>query len=323
MTVEIVNPQNSLPLHYKDGSLMDSVGNIFPIINGVPRIANLDNYTESFGVQWNKFYKTQLDREEDGLVLSQNRFFAVSAWSQVDLLGKDVLEVGSGAGRFSKVVLEHTEAQLYSVDYSDAVSANINNNGKTAPDRFHLFQASIYEMPFLNNSFDKIFCFGVLQHTPDFRLSIKALIEKSKPGGEVVVDFYPIKGWWTKVHAKYIFRPWTKKLSHEDLFRIIECNVDWLIKVSRFLNKVGLVVLTRLIPIVDITTLPNVGLNKEQLREWVVLDTFDMFSPEHDNPQRIKDVVEMFCNFGATVTFSGFVEYADGFTAAVVRGIKK
>ena len=62
-------------------------------------------------------------------------------------------------------------------------------------------------------AFDKVFCFGVLQHTPDFQSSVKALISKTKPGGEVVVDFYPIKGWWTKVHAKYIFRPWTKRMS--------------------------------------------------------------------------------------------------------------
>ena len=32
----------------------------------------------------------------------------------------------------------------------------------------------------------------------------------------------------------------------------------------------------------------------EQQREWAVLDTFDMFSPEHDHPQRIGDVAAMF-----------------------------
>jgi len=33
----------------------------------------------------------------------------------------------------------------------------------------HLFQASIYELPFAPRQFDKVFCFGVLQHTPDFK----------------------------------------------------------------------------------------------------------------------------------------------------------
>ncbi len=323
MKKQIINPNNNLTLNCEDGKLADSEGNIFPIINGVARMVDLHNYTENFSVQWNKFDKTQLDRESEGMTLSQKRFFAESGWKPDDLVGKDILEVGSGAGRFSKVVLEHTQGELYSIDYSDAVSANFKNNGKIAPDRFHLFQASIYEMPFPDNAFDKVFCFGVLQHTPDFQSSVKALISKAKLGGEVVVDFYPIKGWWTKIHAKYIFRPWTKRMSHERLFKVIENNVDWLIKVSIFLNKVGLGVFTRILPVVDLGTMPTAGLNGTQLREWVTLDTFDMFSPEHDHPQRIKDVAAMFSSNGAKVTFAGFVEFGDGFRAAVVRGIKQ
>ena len=99
--------------------------------------------------------------------------------------------------------------------------------------------------------------------------------------------------------------------------------MDWLIKLSISLNKIGLGVLTRILPLVDLGTIPASGLNDRQFREWVVLDTFDMFSPEHDHPQRIKDVAAMFRNNGATVTFAGFVDLADGLKAAVVRGIKQ
>ena len=38
-----------------------------------------------------------------------------------------------------------------------------------------------YEMPFFDNSFDKVFCFGVLQHTPSFATAVRALISKAKP----------------------------------------------------------------------------------------------------------------------------------------------
>ena len=182
MTINIINPHNNLPLHSDGGQiLIDPLGNSFPIINGVPRIANLDNYTNNFGVQCNKFDKTQLDDGVEGLTLSRIRLFVETGWDPVDLNNENILEVGSGAGRFSKVLLEHTKAQLYSIDYSDSVSANFNNNGKIAPDRFHLFQASIYEMPFSDNSFDKVFCLGVLQHTPNFQSHLSVMSRSFPP----------------------------------------------------------------------------------------------------------------------------------------------
>jgi len=320
--VPIINPRNGQPLSFSGDHLSDTSGNNFPVIKGVPRIAELDNYSESFGFQWNKFSKTQLDREFDGQDLSRRRFFAETRWDQEDLSGEDILEVGSGAGRFSKVVLEHTKGDLYSVDYSDAVTANYKSNAAIAPERFHVFQASIYELPFPDNSFDRVFCFGVLQHTPDFDASIKALVDKAMPGGEIVVDFYPIKGWWTKIHAKYMLRMFTTKMSHDALLRMIDKNADWLIRTSKLFDKIGLGVITRFLPLVDLKTIPSAGLTDAQFREWVVLDTFDMFSPEHDHPQRIGDVVGMFSRNGATVTFAGVVEYGSGFHAAVVRGTK-
>src|SRR5205085_11123093 len=134
------------------------------------------------------------------------------------------LEVGSGAGRFTQVVLDYTKANLYSLDYSEAVEANADNNGPHP--RLKLFQASIYEMPFADNSFDKVFCFGVLQHTPDIRKSIQCLYTKLKPGGELIIDFYPYNGFWTKLHAKYIFRPFLKKKKNADLLSLIDKHVD-------------------------------------------------------------------------------------------------
>ena len=322
MSVVLVNPKNSQPLRILESALVDDCGNSFPIVNDVPRITSSGNYTDNFGIQWNKFDKIQLDREADGHNISRKRFFAETRWDIQDLIGQNLLEVGSGAGRFSKVVLEYTRANLYSVDYSDAVTANHKNNCPIAPDRFHLFQASIYELPFPDDSFDKVFCLGVLQHTPDFGASVKALISKAKIGGEIVVDFYPIKGWWTKVHAKYILRPITKRLSHGRLMHIIEKNIKWLMKLEHILHRLGLRKLARFLPIVDIHgTLPK-WLSETEKREWAILDTFDMFSPEYDNPQRIRDVAAMFKLHGADVTFAGF-EYFDGFSAAVVRGIKR
>ena len=321
--IQLINPSNGQLLEKNGDGYIDREGNKFPVVDGVLRMVPQNNYTASFGFQWNKFRKTQIDRESRNSTQSRERFFAETGWEHEDLSGKNILEVGSGAGRFSQIVLEHTKGNLYSVDYSDAVTANYKNNGHHG-ERFHLFQASVYEMPFPDNSFDKVFCFGVLQHTPDFKKSVKCLIDKARRGGEVVVDFYPVKGWWTKIQAKYIFRPITKRMSHETLLRHIENNSGWMTR-AYFLNeKMGIgKLVNRFVPIVDIKgTLPH-KLTREELKEWVVLDTFDMFSPQYDNPKRISTVKKWFEEFGMNVTFADYVIYDNGFSAATVKGIKQ
>jgi SAM-dependent methyltransferase len=177
-------------------------------------------------------------------------------------------------------------------------------------------------MPFSDNSFDRVFCLGVLQHTPDFDASIKALISKAKPGGEIIVDFYPIKGWWTKINAKYILRPITKKMPHDRLLSLIEKNIDWLMAAHYLCHRIGFGFMTRFLPICNVKESFPKSLTKVEIREWAILDTFDQYSPEHDHPQRIKDVVGMFERNGAKVTFAGIESFGPGMTASVVRGIK-
>ena len=320
--IKIITPQTGKELSILGDFLVDSDQNRFPVIDNIPRISELDNYTSNFGFQWNKFSKTQIDNIEYGNDLSKSRFFSETGWSTDSLSGKNILEVGSGAGRFSRVVLESTNANLYSVDYSDAVTANLKNNGSIDPDRFNLFQASIYELPFPDNSFDNVFCLGVLQHTPNFSLSVEQLIKKTKISGEIVVDFYPINGWWSKLNAKYILRPLLKKMSDESLLKLIEMNINWLIIIYRYLGYFGLSILRRFLPICEINTFPDI-LTKDEVREWAILDTFDMFSPEYDSPQYIEDVAAMFEQYGVDVTFSGYKQYGNNGSAAVVRGIKK
>lgn len=318
MSIAVIDPHTGAPLVAKSDFLTDGGSASYPVRDSIPRFAGT-NYTANFGYQWNKFSRTQLDDAE--VDISRSRFFAETAWDPDDLAGKDVLEVGSGAGRFSQVVLRHTSATLWSIDYSEAVDANWQNNRHIAPGRFHLFQASIYEMPFKDATFDKVFCLGVLQHTPDFGKSVAALVAKAKPGAEIVVDFYTMNGWWTKVHAKYMLRPWVKKLQPERLLNLIESNVDWMMAAHRRLHRLRLGALARFLPLAELSHFPE-NLTPAQRREWAVLDTFDAFSPEFDQPQYLEDVVKMFQDAGARVTFAGKVQYKYG-TPTVVRAIRQ
>ena len=320
MQIDFVNPFTQKPLIKSNEGLMEGNTVVFPFENGAYRIVADNNYTANFGFQWNKFAATQIDKTTN-LNISKERFFIETGWKREELENKSILEVGSGAGRFTQIILDFTNANLYSVDYSNAVEANYKNNGPHS--RLNLFQASIYEMPFAQGQFDKVFCFGVLQHTPDVERSVRSLIDMVKPGGELVVDFYPLKGWWTKLHAKYVLRPFTKKMDHQKLLQKIENNADRLIGMYKFFQKIGVgKVVNRFLPVCGISQLPD-KLSKEELREWVILDTFDMYSPEYDNPQSIDTVKKWFEEFGMKVTFAGMMTYANDVEVAVVKGIKK
>lgn len=312
--------KNNIKANYY--SVLKSKNNLFKFKN-ILRFTNKKNYTSNFGYQWNRFSKTQLlDINNKFKKLNYLRFFNSTKWKKKELKNQKILEVGSGAGRFSEVVLNYTKAFLYSIDYSTAVDANYKNNYKYKNrKRFFLYQSSVYKMPFRNNIFDKVFCFGVLQHTPDVSRAIFSMIKTLKVGGEIVIDFYPLKGFYTFLHAKYFFRLFTKNISNEKLLQILYKHIDKLIKLYFFLKRIRLGFFNRFLPIADINkTIPN--LEKKNLRENIILDTFDMLSPKYDKPQRFSHIVEIFNKYNLKVNFKGFVKYGNNFKVAVVRGVK-
>lgn len=318
--IAFVNPATGKPLELRGSSYVDGeTGQAFPVIAEIPRFCASDNYAANFGFQWNEFAGTQLDVFSNS-DLSEQRFYGQTGWDPEQLEHTTVLEVGSGAGRFTEVFLRTTRGCLHSIDYSNAVLANWRNNSQYKG-RLHLAQASIDAMPFPDGCFDKVFCFGVLQHTPSFRESVSALVRKARVGGEIVVDFYPLRGWYTKIHAKYLLRPFTQRLRDETLLRLIRKNIDWLLLVFDALCRCRLGHLTRFLPITDVRLFPRT-LNPTQRREWAIMDTFDALSPEFDSPQRLKDVVQMFQEVGCSVNFAGDVVYPGG-SSTVVRAVRE
>src|SRR5580698_5095883 len=156
-----------------------SCGHEFPIVRSIARFVPSEDYAHSFGYQWNTFDKTQLDSHM-GNDLSRERFYATTQWPQ-KMEGQAILEAGCGMGRFTQIALE-TGAELFSFDLSTAVEANLRNNGDSS--RVSIVQASIYEIPFRKDSFNKVFCMGVLQHCPDVRAAFMSLVPFLRPGGE-------------------------------------------------------------------------------------------------------------------------------------------
>ena len=167
------------------GGLTDGT-TVYPVVDDIPRFVTAENYASDFGAQWNRFPTTQLD-SHTGFPLSADRLNRCFRGELDQLRGKLVLEAGSGAGRFTEVLLAK-EAILHSFDYSNAVEANARNNGQS--DRLTLAQADIRQIPFAANHYDYVLCLGVIQHTPSPEETIASLWRMVKPGGRLIIDHY-------------------------------------------------------------------------------------------------------------------------------------
>ena len=128
------------------------------------------------------------------------------------------MEAGCGAGAFNSH-LSKTGADLISFDYSALVDVSAEHNGNG---RVVFAQADIFDMPFAENVFYRVFCHGVLQHTPDPEQAFKELHKKLKPGGELSIDIYHSDGKIRHWKSKYIWCPITTRMDQKKLMAFLE-----------------------------------------------------------------------------------------------------
>ena len=157
--------------------------------------------------------------------------------------------------------------------------------------RHHLFQADIYKIPLPPKMFDKIFCFGVLQHCPDVRKAFLALVPFLKPGGELVADCYlrhPLKD---MLGLKYLLRPFLKWWRPRYLFMFCSFVTSVSYDIKAFVQTFPLIGkhIAKFIPIGVLNYEPDYHFSQSEIKEIKALSLFDMLSPRYDKPQRISD----------------------------------
>ncbi|MBU1015368.1 methyltransferase domain-containing protein [Patescibacteria group bacterium] len=251
----------------------------FPVIGFIPRFVKEGHYADSFGFQWFRHAKTQLD-SVIGLPISKQRFFKVTRWGE-DLTGEVILEVGCGAGRFTEVIAA-TGAMVVSFDASRGVEVNYESNGWR--DNLMLVQAELERMPFPPAFFDRAVSLGVLQHTADPHRSFLAIAFLVKKGGSFAVDVYKKSLARRLLSAKYWVRPLTARMNPTVLYTLTRAWVSFWWQPTSIIARFpqGRRINRFLFFIADYRG--YLPLPAAQLKEWAVLDNFDMLSPRYDNP---------------------------------------
>lgn len=260
------------------------------ITKGVVRFVAMDNYAFSFGYEWNKFRRTQLDGAQK--TFGKIRFDLTTKWPE-DLKGQLILEAGCGAGRFTEIALDRG-AEVYSFDLSDAIDAawqNIKQLPIEHKMRSYIFQADIYSIPLPYGMFDKIFCMGVLQHCPDVKSAYLCLIPFLKPQGELVADCYLKQPLRDMFNVKYIFRPFFKCWKPSWLYVFCAFTIYLAYDIKLVLSRIPIAgrFISKIIPIGPLNYGKEYYFSKSEIKKIKTLSMFDMLSPEYDQPQKISD----------------------------------
>lgn len=289
--------------------LVDEAGNTFPIEGFIPRFVPADNYCESFTVEWDKWRNILSSYTGYG-----ERFVKETKW-QSDLTGEVVLEAGCGSGAFTEHAL-NTNAMVISFDFSTGVEANYARNG--ANPNLLIVQASIFDMPFAVDAFDKVFCFGVIQHTPDPRGGFGKLLAVLKPGGSIAVDIYLDPPDWALLErAKYFWRgKLAGKYEPTKLLGYVETYVKLAWPVAQLLERTPLRTLNRW-ALFDNYKPRLPGMDPSRYKEFAALDIFDFLSPAYDTPETVDGFKAWFVEAGLDQ-----VDVHQGYNGVEGRGVK-
>src|SRR5713101_7643387 len=184
------------------GYLCPACKRAYPYVQGIARFVDAQHYAASFGFQWHRYQKTQLDHDE--VRESDHHFRMKTALRPEELKGKLVLDVGCGMGRFAEVATRWG-ARVVGIDLSAAAEVAARN---LADRGFVALQADVFALPFSPESFDCIYSIGVLHHTPDCEKAFKTLPQYLKPGGSIAIWLYSGYNKWYRFSDQY------RKITH-------------------------------------------------------------------------------------------------------------
>lgn len=172
------------------GALVTHSGRSYPIVRGVPRFVDAEAYADSFGVEWNRWPRTQFEFENVGRPMeghTTRMWERITGVSPDDVRDRTIVDFGCGPGRFLDVV-RSKGGYAVGIDLSSAVEA-ARENFRTDPDVL-IVQGDILHPPFVPGSMDGGYTVGVLHHTPDPAAGLASLARVVQPDGWLACCVY-------------------------------------------------------------------------------------------------------------------------------------
>jgi ubiquinone/menaquinone biosynthesis C-methylase UbiE/uncharacterized protein YbaR (Trm112 family) len=300
-----VSPRQNLdePNEVFTGILKCKCGQIFPIIEGVPRflenglksfpefvveqknkladyceLASLDmmgvqnatndyeNIRKSFSQEWSIF-----DYDNDktwGWTLQERKavFLGDVQMKSEVLHGKRMLDAGCGNGTLT-AALSDFGLEIVGLDLNDGLGrANTNREkyGQNAAELVQYVQGNLVSPPLREETFDLVYSSGVIHHTPSSRHTFDSLVKLTKKGGRLYVWVYGKRPWPARVFF-FCGRGLKRWISLKSLMNVCRLLAPMYKVVTGFLN------MTRIYKF------------RRRTAHEITLDLFDAFAPRYNH----------------------------------------
>jgi ubiquinone/menaquinone biosynthesis C-methylase UbiE len=167
---------------------------------------------ESFGFQW--MWDAQPRTLKDLMWRAATRFKI----DPMQFKGKLLLDAGCGAGDQTRFFSDHG-ASAVSIDLSEAINAT--QKKMKAQNNWVGIQGDIAAIPLEKETFDFVYCEGVIQHTKDSRKTVQEMARLVKTGGEVAATHYSLPQKWHQKIRYNITEKRRKRLSRWNPYRLL------------------------------------------------------------------------------------------------------
>jgi ubiquinone/menaquinone biosynthesis C-methylase UbiE len=159
------------------------------------------NYTHSQKYSLNYF--EELENYRYGITPEIFQFAQFTRWHN-----KKVLEIGVGAGT-DFIQFAKAGTDIYGIDLTDEAIEHVNKRLEVYRLKGNVQVADAESVPFKDNTFDLVYSFGVLHHTPDTEKAISEAVRVTKHGGKIKLMLYnrhSVMSLWVYLRAVYYQR---------------------------------------------------------------------------------------------------------------------
>jgi ubiquinone/menaquinone biosynthesis C-methylase UbiE len=196
-----------------------------------------NNWKKSARDQWNKTPCGEIPGDKDTieyfLAVENNRYNDYAPWMKdffkiSEFKDQKVLEIGYGQGT-DLCQFAAAGADCWGIDITEKHLELANKNFSLRGLKAQLFLEDAGNLHFESNTFDVVYSFGVLHHTPDTIRCLSEAYRVLKPGGELIVALYHRRSAYyllTILFFRGFIKGERKKLGYDGLLSTIEKGAD-------------------------------------------------------------------------------------------------